>query len=1395
MREKLLKSVACLLALLISVAVFSGCAQEVGDINRVQPNLVEKEQFLTDDEWYMQDTIVETDMQGSLIFEALQGDLKRVRWTVTERVLYAHSTVELADGLTDGFIEEDTRRLGVVAAFPIMGHFDVQRAYNAATGEPTNVVMENASDRPWYERKYMRVDWSRNMVNAFRTLSSVVQMTPVQFNIPQEDGFVHPHRTRISEGIIDVTNEYSMGTDIMACYGAFGFDTIFSCEGGRLKMRSFFMRVPQEETYIPLNYTDNRPLTKDGSDTGAPLMVSSIFDPTLGYEVMVECNETVRAWMLERDGQDAETRCRPATFDMHARFGYFRTERVAFDRFVGTADDTRRYWVNRWNIWQTMIGEDGNPLPMAERTPQPITFYLNLEYPEFMFDAAQETAKEWDRAFRLTVKAAMGIDADELDQILEAEYGHTNMYRIVENSCHPGPLVQWRNEFGTDQADDLRSVDAVFRDFVGTIGSDAQLERSLWELTNESRTNLCAHLEYVTEARPVEEHRFTWERFGDLRYSFFNWVESDVPWAGYGPSSADPKTGQLIAGNANFAGGYIRRISTYAADLVQYFNGELDDDDLKTGAQIRRQLFHDEDSASNRFGLTPEASREMALRAGVNPAEASATNFEGRPNVEDLHPFLHMHGPKEMRRQADIHALADVRRNSQDERMIEFLKNPEVKNFLLGSIETQMMVEAAANERFGANGWDADQFAQVYLDVHAPSVYRDRMLNRDRLLAERNILTLDSLAQMAESLITYEGVSDYFRGRDRTEIIEYFMNGMFIGTQLHEIGHTVGLRHNFIAATDAMNFHDEWWDIELAVVEGRITRQEAYSLQGELANEITGRDDLDYASQTEFQLASVMDYTGDLTGRFAGLGKYDIAAIKFAYGELVEQWAPEIELPNLLSYDTWLSDYRELPLILGAGNGGGTEAEIYRKGVEIIKNGRVYVPIEEARMQRLNGIRTNTERWVNYDFGPGQEPYIDRAVHYEFCSDEFRGQILNCNVFAFGANQTEIVNHQFNTYRAFQTFWRYRRHNISRMYENLNSYYNRLFNTFAVTNDPFRYYSFYRWYDLGAYTDDLRRASIDSFNFYNEVLANPEPGRYCRFDANNSSIDTNWFYSLENTYVPARFHGDRGACANYVDIDKGVGQIYNYAFTDEYDYRIDRVGSFVDKLVASQMLFSISANFAQSAFLTDFRATNASYWTTFQDEMLQMMTGMMLGDYQGFGGVIEQGQYQPPLTADLETFGTGAVNSQHGMPRIYTPWSINHTFNLLAGGMIYSSDWGDRTVGFSNYVKVAVADMEGQSFAPGIPIKEFHHPVTFQIYQAADISDASIAGQMIDRANELAERFYEVDELYQQATPGTAEYAQLRSVRDNRLEQMQDVVSKLDMIRFVFGALGANALR
>ncbi len=93
----------------------------------------------------------------------------------------------------------------MVAAYPIISHFDIQRDYNPPTGEEINVIDENTSDRPWYEREFMRVDWSKNLSTDnydFDTLSQIgiyggVSYEPLAYYVNDPDA---PGRAALRPG-------------------------------------------------------------------------------------------------------------------------------------------------------------------------------------------------------------------------------------------------------------------------------------------------------------------------------------------------------------------------------------------------------------------------------------------------------------------------------------------------------------------------------------------------------------------------------------------------------------------------------------------------------------------------------------------------------------------------------------------------------------------------------------------------------------------------------------------------------------------------------------------------------------------------------------------------------------------------------------------------------------------------------------------------------------------------------------------------------------------------------------------------------------------------------------------------------------------------------------------
>lgn len=1392
------------LLIAVSLGFFAGCAEDVGDVDRTQPDKIQKSLFQDNDEWYYRQTVIDTDTQGSMIFEALESPLKRIRWEITEDVLFAYSTVPIADGLQDGFTDPDTRQLGAVAAFPITDHFDVQRDYNPTTGEQSNVLVENRSDNPWFKREYMRVDWSTNLVDGNGMFENYLgTWSASRWDPPQNDRSVHPDRARIGEDYIDVTTQYVFQPDLYACVYNVAIDTQYACEGGRVQSRSSFIRIDdeQQKTYEPFLMRDNEVLSQADSDD--TLYTTNIYDADSGFYFDAECTEQTKQYLQDEFG-DTDERCRPATFDMFSRFGYFRTERIKYNKKRGVVDQNRNYYANRWNIWQSAYDEDGNRLDMTERQPKPIVYHLNVEYPRDMIPAAKTVEKQWDDAFKEAVMIAKGYDdISQVEQELDGLYGDTRMFKIVQNSCHPEPLMQWRDQHGEMTSNDRRDPMAVFDDFVSEYGSAASadaLEETLWGMPKQERVQLCAELEYATEQRENEDARFSWERVGDLRYSFFNWVdEFNGYWSGYGPSAADPLTGQIISGNANFAGTPLRDYSTFGADVVQYINGELDPNDIRYGDHIRDYIRNMQDDQAQQE-LTPsvpqEARAELANRRGLSVHQNSPTGFTERPDFAEQDDFIKKWGRDRIEQEANRLSETITNAKRTDTRKLEFYDQPSVKRFMMADADFQQMVQGVALEMYGPDPSD-DQLHQAYLDVAAPRYAYQRQQRQMRRFAEQNIFASQNLERSLSSLVTYEGVAKAFEGEPRETIRRYIMENAFIGTQLHEIGHTVGLRHNFSASMDALNYHDSYWEIQKAVLEGNLSESDVNSIDDpEMVEQLTGNPDLEYLSEAETRLASIMDYTGDMTGRFSGLGKYDKAAINFAYAEHVQQWKQDVELPNLLWYEEWTRDYTELPQLY-ANDPNNTDASVKLEGIETILNGREWVPIRQAMTERREGIESNTTNWHNQQLTRNNKPYIDRTVAYNFCSDEFRDSQLGCDVFDWGANQTEVVNHAFNSYRFFQPFWRYRDQNVDDIFF-YNSYISRVMRTLGVASRPFRFYSIYQWWDLGAYTEDLERASVDALNFYSELLAMPEPGRYCRFNEQDTAVNLGWYYDLENTFVPSRFMRDDAQCADHIDINRGKGQFFSYDFTDEYYYRIERVGTFVDKSLATQALFDISANYAFSSFFTDARATNISFWTLFEEEMHSLLRGIVIGDYQGFGGVYNprKQDYEAPEIVDLETLGTGVDGDQQGMTRLYSRVSFNQEFNTLVGGMINASTWYDRSSDFAQYIKVSVTNNESQPYPDSAEVATFTHPVTNQIYHAPQTTDGkSVSVDLVEWANDLKTDWETEKAELDTMEPGDSDYEQQLEDVEGTRRQMEEVIAKLDMIRFTFEALGADALR
>ena len=118
-----------------------------------------------------------------------------------------------------------------------------------------------------------------------------------------------------------------------------------------------------------------------------------------------------------------------------------------------------------------------------------------------------------------------------------------------------------------------------------------------------------------------------------------------------------------------------------------------------------------------------------------------------------------------------------------------------------------------------------------------------------------------------------------------TLMTQYAAQFIHHGVLAHELGHSVGQRHNFTASADAINYFDKYWKVARQGHPTGIRPRYEY-----LADPADGK----YYSQAEidgrvdeFAYSSVMDYKG-LNEDAHGLGRYDTRSSRTATSNMVE---------------------------------------------------------------------------------------------------------------------------------------------------------------------------------------------------------------------------------------------------------------------------------------------------------------------------------------------------------------------------------------------------------------------------------------------------------------------------------------------------------------------------
>lgn len=1270
------------------VAVFGstpGCFEPRAPINQVQPNVVEKSVF--SGEWYYQQTVIDTPY-SSFTFVGYQGSLERIRWEITEEFLLARRSYEHIAGAEPSGISGDAEQGVVIAAYRIDSHFDIRRAYNPLTGEEMNVVTENSTDRPWYERQFMRVDWSTNLADATDLFSidrvlEGVRAEPVAYYVQDQNDPNRPRFEADAEGDIyymDIVNKTFVEPgmahiegfgDIPTCY-LYYHDTT-DCAASELTVRNSFLRVDPSRDYEPMVYTGDR---------------------------------------MER-------------------FGYFITARLGYDDHYGVVEPARHRYVNRHNLWmqshRTTTGTDGTvslvtchadtdcadgrgsvcdldyarahrsydpadgsllgacTIPYRDREVRPIVYYTTNNFPEDLFPDAQHFAEGWNETFLETIGG------------------------LRENECN--------SNGGTDCASErTRATEGYVLCHSPVVEADA---------------DICGEVGF--EVRP-----------GDLRYSIIGYVSEphlSSP-LGYGPSSADPLTGEIIMANAFVYGAAMETVASLGRDIVRLLNGDITPGDIQDGVNVEEWVARME--AGERAMLEGEHGHGHAVPIDGTDAETidSAMHFERFARETPLPPATTLAEAMDRMDAAETRLWHDGAFGRGDERGDARIGNvigTDIERMmttgdmrLAAGIDPHLVVDEdileAASPLRGGDLRRMDALSRARDDLRA----RACILDAD--FADAGLLGLARAIQRAAAGDgTIEWYGQTYNLVDAAGDLDYELvrtmlrHPIFEAVTAHEVGHTLGLRHNFSGSYDALNYRHEYWRLRN---DGSVAPRAWDPLT---AAEIDGRI-------LENQYSTVMDYGVNFVVTDAnGVGHYDYAAIAMGYGDLVQVFNDAADVDEVAWWNFIQAVGWPVPLELSSFTGGRPAAHEYTDWLDVVGDAdaiddRSLVPFTSlVANPGLRGVGIND---------PIQSADGRPAVPFMFCSDEQADLGPDCLRYDQGADPYETIQSVADSYWNFYVFTNFRRQRIG--FETsavATRVHDRYFEKLARANQIYALYrplfddifagqagydTFWTRQDgMGAYT----LAVGVGMNTLTRVITAPEVGAYENATrADGSAVMTR--------------AGDGGPFTpNSVGVFDGRFMETTWNFDAGYFWfdQLERVGYFYDKAAAIQVLVDPTTYFLGRDTDVDIRRYQLNFATTFPEATDGFFRGLLGDDWRTIAPRFAPGGGNDLFWPDPAQLENGTMSG--------TPLDPAAGFSIQLFAAVYGLAYIPQTYDehFLQSSRIWVrGGAEEVEIPPGFDTVEFTDPETGFTYVALSYPDGvretGVGAQLIEHANTLDAR-------------------------------------------------------
>ena len=1106
-----------------------------------------------------------------------------------------------------------------LVVFPIDSHFDIRYEYNSETGEKTNVLVENSEDLFWYEREFMRVDWGTTKVENFSfSLGGLLEDVSVtvfegdtapegnEFRMFRDEEDVPTYFDYVGKYIFAApTTWYEYWDDYIPICFFYPWYTggVYECVSEQIEIRTSFMKVDPNDTYLPLKYDDH----------------------------------------------------------MMDKFGFFRAERQWWNEHYGVTYSGIIRLVNRHDIWEKWILKgDGTP-DYAKMTPKPVVYYLNRDFPREFVDEMVDLSREWSKPLDDIVTYYEGVvPASGMFVVCENNNGAAQdaadagfpVAETDESLCKDMEYVKYHGDlrysylhavnepngygllgYGPPSYDPLtgKIISGNAHVYTATMLRQANYAADVVEYLAGAKDymstaegigkeyDIYAEKLSVNSQPPPEDIE---EAQGRIRDAISSKVETRMKYVGMEPSDADWARMRM--------------------NMVR--------NDPELDAKLLDKSFralHKDPTLAGQGALSTEQLDKMALR--------NWANHHGYQQKMDLFKYYakqtmfreeFMDGAIagrvwDWKARYDTEICAAVTAAVEDGQELAFnvdefdLLKEECPPSMVGQTRGPNVTPALSNVQ--PYNPMAPMPGDVCTEVDQGSYSGTYWLNTCTVTKLGLQISNQLIKSKEDNQWTYwtpspwygntkepaiAAAQDVVKGemeRLRAEMIENFMSEIMFSVTIHEVGHTVGLRHNFEGSTDSMNFPQEFWDLKVAK-NAAGTFQPVNLFQRETEHQ--QRQKL-----RELQYSSIMDYGAKFNDQWHGLGAYDRAAIKFGYGGLVEvfknapdlsEWTEYLEDPDVNGYPELMS-----PMLRDR-----TELELLSKRIHYTALPNIFGSID-AIYDRKDA------EWGGFDAAPADE------VTYRFCSDELAGKTPTCHVWDAGVDAYEITVNTIDDYWWYWIFWGHWRQSLMFSHDN---YSNRVLSAFKRIQAQFQWWAvdYLRfnhddWWEKkfgipweedpnGGLTGSM--GTLEGFKTLMEVFAIPS-GLY---------PDVRFYgYNAERQRYETMTSYNRQQLSNFFVLEENLGKFGARPLYPSYMFLAEMMlptagGAIYDRLHAFSTLTDPTTDFLNIDEFPDHRRYLISYYTFFPNKMLRLLGGLTTHREEVYAACVVEDEDGKPLT-------------------------------------------------------------------------------------------------------------------------------------------------------------------